>query len=239
MSENRDFKGVWIPKEIWLSENLNLQEKCLLVEIDSLSNLGKCYASNAHFAKFLGLSKDRISKLISGLVDKKYVEVTLTYKPGSKEIDERIITTIGYRQKQLGGIGKFNDTPIGKNNEENNTFINNTINNTINQSVNQSDTEEKLTDGQTDLSLQEIFDKSRVEMYESEDLKNNIKESIKELYNDLETRKTIIKLQLEHIDEALERFRRAKETTGVTKKKEYFKKCLISSILEYGFDNLF
>ena len=26
---NRDFKGVWIPKEIWENENLNLTEKVL------------------------------------------------------------------------------------------------------------------------------------------------------------------------------------------------------------------
>jgi hypothetical protein len=44
-------------------------------------------------------------------------------------IDKRIITTIGYRQKQLGGIGENNYTPIGKNNEDNNTVFNNTINN--------------------------------------------------------------------------------------------------------------
>jgi len=34
----RDFKGIWIPKEIWLNENLTLQEKVFLVEIESLDN---------------------------------------------------------------------------------------------------------------------------------------------------------------------------------------------------------
>ena len=32
----RGFKGIWIPKEIWLSPDLNYVEKILLVEIDSL-----------------------------------------------------------------------------------------------------------------------------------------------------------------------------------------------------------
>ena len=32
----RDFKGIWIPKEIWLSEQLSLVEKVLFVEIHSL-----------------------------------------------------------------------------------------------------------------------------------------------------------------------------------------------------------
>jgi hypothetical protein len=36
MKENRDFKGVWIPKEIWINTDLSIIEKVLLVEIDSL-----------------------------------------------------------------------------------------------------------------------------------------------------------------------------------------------------------
>jgi len=34
----RNFKGIWIPKEIWLNEKLSLQEKVFLVEIASLDN---------------------------------------------------------------------------------------------------------------------------------------------------------------------------------------------------------
>ena len=29
----RDFKGVWIPKEIWLTDQLSLMEKVLFVEM--------------------------------------------------------------------------------------------------------------------------------------------------------------------------------------------------------------
>jgi len=39
---DRDFKGVWIPKDIWLSENLSLMEKVLFVEIHSLDNERGC-----------------------------------------------------------------------------------------------------------------------------------------------------------------------------------------------------
>ena len=35
MAGKRDFKGVWIPKEIWLSLDLTLVEKCLL-EVDPI-----------------------------------------------------------------------------------------------------------------------------------------------------------------------------------------------------------
>jgi hypothetical protein len=43
---NRDFKGVWIPKEIWISSQLSLFEKVLFVEINSLDNERHCYAGN-------------------------------------------------------------------------------------------------------------------------------------------------------------------------------------------------
>lgn len=129
----RDFKGVWIPKEIWLDDNLGWSEKLLLVEIDSLtSNEKGCFATNDYFADFFKLSKDRISKLISSLKNKGYIEVELKYKKGTKQIEERLITTRGYRQKQLEGIGKNNDRGIVENAEDNNTVFNNTENNTHN-----------------------------------------------------------------------------------------------------------
>lgn len=130
MSIERDFKGVWIPKEIWLDKNLNWSEKMLLVEIDSLASLEKgCFVTNEYLSDFFNLSKDRISKLISSLKNKGYIEVKLIYKQGTKQILKREITTIGYRRKQLEGIGENNDTPIGENNEDNNTIYINTNNN--------------------------------------------------------------------------------------------------------------
>lgn len=125
---NRGFKGVWIPREIWLDENLTIQEKALYAEIDSLDNDDGCYASNAHFAKFLGVSKDRVSRLINSLKDKGYVTVELQYKKDSKEIDRRIVRcTYTYRCKHRGGIGENTDTPIGENTKGSNTSINNTL----------------------------------------------------------------------------------------------------------------
>ena len=73
-SLQRGFKGVWIPKEIWLSEDLSLIEKCLFVEIDSLDQGDDhCYAKNEHFMKFLGCSEDTISRAIKKLEKMDYV----------------------------------------------------------------------------------------------------------------------------------------------------------------------
>ena len=123
----RDFKGIWIPKEIWLDDNLTWSEKMLLVEIDSLSTLEKgCIATNEYLSNFFNLSKDRISKLISSLKSKGYIEVKLIYNGNTKQIIKREITTIGYRQKQLEGVVKNNDRGIVESNEDINTDIINT-----------------------------------------------------------------------------------------------------------------
>lgn len=123
---DRAFKGVWIPKEVWLDKSLGWSEKLLLVEIDSLDNDDGCWASNEYFAEFFNLSKDRISKLISSLKKKGYVSVELVYKEGTKQIEKRIVRiTDRYRRKQLEGVVENNDTPLGENAEDNNTVINN------------------------------------------------------------------------------------------------------------------
>ena len=127
MAIERDFKGIWIPKEIWLDSNLTWSEKMLLVEIDSLATLEKgCIATNEYLSDFFNLSKDRISKLISSLKSKGYIEVKLIYKKDTKQILKREITTIGYRQKQLEGIVNNAERGIVENNEDINTDIINT-----------------------------------------------------------------------------------------------------------------
>lgn len=81
MSENfnypRDFKGVWIPKEVFLDDRLNAVEKIILVEIDSLDveDSEGCYASNEYLAKFCQCSVTKISTSISKLIKLGYIRV--------------------------------------------------------------------------------------------------------------------------------------------------------------------
>ena len=110
---NRDFRGIWIPKEIWLSKDLSTNEKILLAEIDSLGGSSDgCFASNQYFADFFDLSKDRISRLVSGLKNKGYITVELIYKEGTCEVDKRIIKLNPYSsfyqgvQNHQEGIGE-------------------------------------------------------------------------------------------------------------------------------------
>lgn len=77
MEMPRDFKGVWIPKEVWLDTRLNALEKIILMEIDSLdcSEEG-CFASNDYLAVFCGCTSTKISTTISKLIDLKYIYVS-------------------------------------------------------------------------------------------------------------------------------------------------------------------
>ncbi len=92
----RDFKGVWIPKEIWLSQDLSLSEKCLFVEIQSLDNEHGCYASNKHFARFLGISERQVTRLVKKLESKGYIKSkTSVVTKGDGQAFERVIRVKG------------------------------------------------------------------------------------------------------------------------------------------------
>lgn len=72
---NRDFKGVWIPKEIWLDDRLTALDKVIFVEIDSLDD-GEtgCYASNQYLAEFCQCSVTKVSNAIAKLTELGYIE---------------------------------------------------------------------------------------------------------------------------------------------------------------------
>src|ERR1051325_492915 len=73
----RDFKGIWIPKEIWLSEQLSLMEKVLFVEIHSLDNERGCFASNRYFADFFSVSDRQIRTYLAALKENGFITITI------------------------------------------------------------------------------------------------------------------------------------------------------------------
>lgn len=74
MQQERDFKGIWISKEIWLDTRLNALEKIILAEIDSLDNEEKgCFASNKYLADFCQCSETKVSTAISKLIEFGYL----------------------------------------------------------------------------------------------------------------------------------------------------------------------
>ncbi len=52
--ENRAFLGVWVPAHVWLNKDLDISEKCLFAEIESLwGSKNGCFASNKYLCEFL------------------------------------------------------------------------------------------------------------------------------------------------------------------------------------------
>lgn len=74
----REFKGVWIPKRVFLDERLNAIEKIILIEIDSLDaeDSEGCYASNEYLANFCKCSMTKVSTSISKLIKLGYLYVS-------------------------------------------------------------------------------------------------------------------------------------------------------------------
>lgn len=123
----------------------------------------------------------------------------------------------------------------------NNTYLNETYEKKE-KSVSQSpvidtregeETQGEETDGQTD-ELHTLFSQAQIEIFESEELRENIKETITQAYSKPETQAIIKRVRLEHLDIALAKFREANEEKTIKNPKQYFAKCLISAIAEYG-----
>jgi len=109
-----------LTSEVRYNENLTPNAKLLYAEITALINMnGVCFASNSYFANLYGKSKTTVSKWVSELVKEGFVEVKLTYKEGTKEIENRYITIT------KGGNIKQGVNPLVKKLKDNNT-INNT-----------------------------------------------------------------------------------------------------------------
>lgn len=93
ISENRDFKGVWIPERLYLTREFTPNEKFLLIEIYSLTKKKKreCFANNKHFADFVGLKENTVQKMMLKFENNGYIKRNYEYREGTKEIDRRTI----------------------------------------------------------------------------------------------------------------------------------------------------
>ena len=97
MTENKiGIESLYIPKEVMaLLQNgeITIQESFVLSIIDFLDSKGECFASNDFIAKSIGLKKRRVIEIITNLEGKGYINRTVVYKTGTKEVDKRILKT--------------------------------------------------------------------------------------------------------------------------------------------------
>ena len=114
---NRKFKGVWIPADYWLDENLSIMEVVILTEIDSLDGENGCFASNKHFASFIGMTPAYVSKIIKHLKEKGYISVK--YKTENRVTTRSIKIIRGINSSKRGinnSLGGINSSKEGINN---------------------------------------------------------------------------------------------------------------------------
>lgn len=165
MKENRDFKGVWIPKEIWLNTDLSIIEKVLLVEIDSLDNSERgCFASNQYLASFVQLSEGRVANIISDLKKRKFIiQVFFDGRNRGLRISK---SESSFNENVKPDLTKTGKQPTRK--REHNNTVNNTDNNTdYNISKNEfSPTEDEIKNPFTRQFYSDSLDSDKVKKKE-------------------------------------------------------------------------
>lgn len=108
---SRDFKGIWISREIWLLKELSIQEKILLIEIDSLYNkkYDGCFASNEYLSEFIGVKERQLQNMLCKLKTKGYL-IQVSFD-GKMRILKAIIPTNNLTEKGCnklqGGCNKM------------------------------------------------------------------------------------------------------------------------------------
>lgn len=130
LPEGRDFKGIWLSAERYLDTNLSLIEIIILSEVESFQKRGECYASNQHFADFLGISENRIKHIIPDLVERGYLDSVSVFNH-EKQKKERKLSISDRHLDQSAKNSTYNsaksDTLVGaKNSTKKNTYISNT-----------------------------------------------------------------------------------------------------------------
>lgn len=137
MEEQQKAYYAIIPANVRYDKDLVPNAKLLYGEITALCNeKGYCWATNQYFAELYNVSDRTIKNWISQLVDKGYIQRSVKYREGTKEIEQRKLfigsennfTTLGNYVPDT----KENNftTPSEKKFPVNNTSINNTFNNT-------------------------------------------------------------------------------------------------------------
>jgi len=84
MNNDEKRKGIWIPVELMVNNDLDWTNKILLSEICSLDNLPDgCFASNEYFGGLLRISKGSASKRITQLINLGYIKTENVYQKGN------------------------------------------------------------------------------------------------------------------------------------------------------------
>jgi hypothetical protein len=125
----RIVKGIWFPIEIWEADDLDWNEKILLLEIDSFTSKGMdCFMSNEYIADFLKVSEWKAGQMVNDLINKGYV-IKTKFDGRRRYIESNIISSLAKIQeqpceKQKADFGKSNPNYNKYNNDSTNHLNN-------------------------------------------------------------------------------------------------------------------
>lgn len=89
--ENRSYFAI-IPANVRYDKEISANAKLLYGEVTALCNeKGYCWASNEYFSKLYGVEKRTISRWVSELTSKGYLQIRILYK-STGEVEKRILT---------------------------------------------------------------------------------------------------------------------------------------------------
>ena len=125
------FKGVWIPKAVFVLDDLTLHQKIVLSMILSLTSDKPCFATNHYIGEILGIHPNRVSVQLNNLKKLKYLRIDINRDDDTKQILKRLITPTPYLRNRLEGLNETVNTPINdtakgitkKDNKEDNKHI--------------------------------------------------------------------------------------------------------------------
>ena len=160
MEEHKESYYMNIPATVWDSK---LRANCKLCygHITVLANKkGYAYASNAYFAKALGVSKTTASQYISELIKLGVITSQIILHDNSKEVKERRIylASIAIKESFNGPVKENDNGPI-KDNFKGNTTSNNTTRTNSKLDV-PSDTDDIL--GKIFFKVVDLYPKNRI-----------------------------------------------------------------------------
>lgn len=100
MSNHKNWYAVITADVLW-NDKLTPRQKLLCGMIANLSNeRGYCFAGNKVFMEALSISERTMQRDLNTLVDGGYIARHILYKPGTKEIDKRILMPVGVPRNQ-------------------------------------------------------------------------------------------------------------------------------------------
>ena len=130
MAEKKSYFAI-IPANVRYDDDLSANAKLLYGEITALCNeKGYCWASNDYFSQLYGKSKYTVSRWISSLSQKGYIQSEISKEDGNMRMLTPLLTkNATLLTKTAIGIDENRNTPIDENRKQNNTLFNNTLNN--------------------------------------------------------------------------------------------------------------